>query len=119
MTNHDSLLKAMAEITSLALDEHSVTVNVHGISRNDFLAFRDRYDVEPHMLGPDTVAVTATVFGDFYPNVEVTYFLKKGVSLVDEKGPLPADEVSEDPRDERFDREAGFYEGWKGPGEAA
>ena len=62
--------------------------------------------------------MTADVFGEpIHPKVEVTYFLAKGVSLVDEAGPLVAEEESEDPRDEQFDREAGFYEGWKGPGQ--
>lgn len=120
MTNHESLMEAMAEVTGYALDGHGISIQVHGLSREQFLSFRDRYDTVVRYLGGDTIVMTADVFGELiHPKVELIVFLKKGVSLVDETGPLPADEVSEDPRDERFDREAGFYEGWKGPGDAA
>ena len=69
--------------------------------------------VEDVAMGP---LARAVVWGEeFYPNIEMVMFLERGVSLVDSSGPLVADEESEDPRDEQFDREAGFYEGWKGP----
>lgn len=115
MSEHDKLLKAMAEVTGLALDGHHMSISVHGASRDEFLSFRDRYDAVVEYLATAMIA-RAVVFGyDVFPNVEVCMFLSKGVSLVDETGRLVAEEESEDPRDEQFDREAGFYEGWKGP----
>ena len=117
MSEHDKLLKAMAEVTGLALDGHGVSINVHGVGRDEFLAFRDRHDSEIVRV-ETTHTVTGTVFGEpFGPgSVLVTMFLDHDATLVDSSGPLVADEESEDPRDEQFDREAGFYEGWKGPG---
>lgn len=115
MSEHDKLLKAMAEVTGLALDGHHMSIAVHGASRDEFLSFVHRYDatVEDVATGP---LARAVVWGEeFYPNVEMVLFLAKGAALVGETGPLVAEEESEDPRDEHFDREAGWYEGWKGP----
>lgn len=118
MTNHDSLLKAMAEVTGHALDGKIVHVTVIDVDAGQFLALRDRYDSEVHQNG-HYKWVTAVVYESPFGNdVKVTYHLADGESL--EPAPVPtSDEMSEDPRDERFDREAGFYEGWKGPGDAA